>query len=366
MGGTVDEDAGLHFLDSCNQTYVGNILGNHIWRDVNTNGKYDYREKGVAGVEVDLWRRESYELGFGSYTGRTTTTNDFGYYEFDCLRDGQYYMVLNGVDEFTTTRPYRSPNDDINGDQNCHLAEDWHPSGAKIRGGFIDLEAGTEPWGKPRAAGNMNVTYDGALDCDDEQIDIVLVVDRSGSMSGESLLQAKKDGRDFMEFGDKPTARFGLVAFGSDADLLSELPQPTEHAQNQLHALSHSGSTRMEEGIALAVQHLQAEAIPGRFQAILVLSDGHATDEEAAANAARAATEQGIAVLAWTEGPSGDEDFMRDEIASSPEYFEASPDEKDVQEVVDSLIPSACGDPSGGNLVCPVGAVTTVDISTGR
>ncbi|HRO09706.1 MAG TPA: SdrD B-like domain-containing protein, partial [Saprospiraceae bacterium] len=68
-------------------------IGNFVWHDLNGNGVQDLGELGLAGVQVNLYRAN------GAYVG-TVYTDASGYYLFDHLYSGDYYL------EFKTPAGY--------------------------------------------------------------------------------------------------------------------------------------------------------------------------------------------------------------------------------------------------------------------
>ena len=63
-------------------------LGDYVWEDSDGNGAQDSGEPGVSGVTVRLFAQAGTPLG-------TTTTNSAGYYRFDNLVPGTYYVVFD-------------------------------------------------------------------------------------------------------------------------------------------------------------------------------------------------------------------------------------------------------------------------------
>ena len=65
-------------------------LGNRVWFDDNGNGLQDNGEGNVSGVDVELFNDLNVSQG-------TTTTDGSGFYHFDNLRPGDYYVVFNSA-----------------------------------------------------------------------------------------------------------------------------------------------------------------------------------------------------------------------------------------------------------------------------
>jgi hypothetical protein len=74
-------------------------LGDFVWHDKNVNGKQDFGEEGIEGVPVYLYD------AITNTVVRTTTTNQYGYYLFDKIQCGKFYVkfVPNGT--WTVTTP---------------------------------------------------------------------------------------------------------------------------------------------------------------------------------------------------------------------------------------------------------------------
>ncbi|MEF3273474.1 MAG: carboxypeptidase regulatory-like domain-containing protein, partial [Chloroflexus sp.] len=86
-------------------------LGNYVWFDANVNGIQDAGETGVAGVRVRLFRLDS------STPVQTTTTDSNGFYQFDNLLPGEYYVVFDNLPANRSfTRPNQGSDDSLDSD----------------------------------------------------------------------------------------------------------------------------------------------------------------------------------------------------------------------------------------------------------
>ena len=106
----------------------GSILGDFVWADLNGNGIQDDGEPGMNGLKVEL---HGYDIGTRSYTkqGETTTgfhptTNLPGYYSFDGLREGKYYVQFPVGDGYTLTSKNVGSNRAIDSDAKANGATD--------------------------------------------------------------------------------------------------------------------------------------------------------------------------------------------------------------------------------------------------
>ena len=87
-----------HFLaldDICiTQSVPTAKIGDFVWNDLNANGIQDAGEPGIANVSVDLYSCANVFLG-------TTTTNATGFYSFNNLFGGSYYVVFTAPSGFS-------------------------------------------------------------------------------------------------------------------------------------------------------------------------------------------------------------------------------------------------------------------------
>jgi len=77
-------------------------LGDFVWHDKNVNGKQDFGEEGIEGVPVYLYDATT------NTVVRTTTTNKYGYYLFDKIQCGKYYVKFLPSSDWTVTTPNAS------------------------------------------------------------------------------------------------------------------------------------------------------------------------------------------------------------------------------------------------------------------
>ena len=105
--------------------------------------------------------------------------------------------------------------------------------------------------------------------------DLVLVLDRSGSMEGEKIVQAR-DAALFILRNLGPDDRFGVIAFDHEileltAGLVPATPENVEKAVRAISALEARGMTNIHEALLKAMEWLTPADRP---QYILFLTDG--------------------------------------------------------------------------------------------
>lgn len=177
-----------------------------------------------------------------------------------------------------------------------------------------------------------------------QPIDLMLVIDRSGSMSGQPIVDAKAAAIAFVDFLDLGTDRVGLASFESVASLDVPLTHNGETVKTAINNLIASGGTAIGEGVAVGHSQLIANATPGVTPVLVVLSDGvngSGRDPLTAANAAKA---EGIKVVTIGLGFGADEDLMR-AMASTENDFHFAPSSTDLEAIFTSIANSICRSP---------------------
>ena len=112
-------------------------------------------------------------------------------------------------------------------------------------------------------------------------IDLVVVLDISGSMSGNKL-QLCKETLELLIRVLQANDRFGLVVYGSHATV--KVPIQAMTAQNKeqalatIRAIRTSGMTNLSGGLSLAAQEIKLIVNPNQVQSIFLLTDGHANE----------------------------------------------------------------------------------------
>lgn len=106
--------------------------------------------------------------------------------------------------------------------------------------------------------------------------DLLLVLDRSGSMGGDKILDLKAAAHELVgQLG--PDDRLAIVSFGSDVRLDRPLLPPEGSAHDVIESLTAGGGTPM----SAALQHAQgvwSTPSAGRARRTVLISDGHPDD----------------------------------------------------------------------------------------
>jgi Ca-activated chloride channel homolog len=147
--------------------------------------------------------------------------------------------------------------------------------------------------------------------------DALVVLDLSGSMSGQKLSYAKQALHQLID-RLTPRDRFGLVTYESEAQLALPLSLADGAASARFHrvvdALETAGGTNMSAGLDLALAQLSGRERGGRDARVLLLSDGHANRGDSSpaglAERARKVTRFDDVLSAMGIGDDFNEDLM--------------------------------------------------------
>lgn len=135
----------------------------------------------------------------------------------------------------------------------------------------------------------------------EQAIDVVLVIDISGSMAGDPLDQAKDAALEFLD--ELPAAaRTAVVSFETEVEVVSGLTDARDESRAAVEGLTEGEGTALYDGINVAVEEVSGSD----RSAIVVLSDGADTssfaDIESVEGALGGADTDFVAISLQTEG----------------------------------------------------------------
>ena len=151
----------------------------------------------------------------------------------------------------------------------------------------------------------INIGYDlsgfGDADINENAVDLILVVDESGSMIGDRTVFSKEAAKNVVSLM-KNNDRIAVVGFSHVINVYSELTSDKEQLYSAIDSINTRGRyTYIYQGINKAVNMLCADS-PQRSKYIILLSDGEGHNESLTMSAARSAGEKGIRILAMMIG----------------------------------------------------------------
>ena len=164
--------------------------------------------------------------------------------------------------------------------------------------------------------------------------DVMLVIDKSGSMASESKLDdAKNAAKAFVDQMSFPPDQVGVVAFDNSATTYSWLSGNANEVKASIDSIqSIGGGTDIAAGIRDAQTELAGPRhIASNLPVQIVLSDGMSSYDEAV-RAANAAKQAGTAIFSIGLGSDVDPGLMK-AIASSPDYYYYAPTGADLARI---------------------------------
>ena len=181
------------------------------------------------------------------------------------------------------------------------------------------------------------------------QADVMLVLDRSGSINSTELALLKTAATDFVDsLGLTPTGiHAGQTSFATFGTLDQTLTSTEASMDAAIAALSSSGFTNLKAGIDLATGELTGvndRADGTSPDKMIIITDGHpnrplpsGTADDVAGAAADAARAAGIEVFVVGVGGDVDATFLTNEIADDAAHYFSVGDYADLQTTLDNL-----------------------------
>ncbi len=239
-----------------------------------------------------------------------------------------------------------------------HCAQDWeefvrriNPSASSTA--FIQpLENEHKVFGCDLWVEVTGVSLRGGLGCR-EQADIMLVLDRSGSI-GSDADTMKNAAKAFVDALALDGVHAGLASFSSSATLDEHLTNVAQDLKDAIDALVIGGTTDLEDGILTANGELanpgdghdRPDGTSPDFMVIItdgqpnVCNGGGCDPEDAAAAAADAARAAGIEVFVVGVGAGVDEDYLKTEIADDASHYFSAANFDDLENILKGI--AAC------------------------
>ncbi|WP_027622021.1 vWA domain-containing protein [Acetivibrio clariflavus] len=126
-------------------------------------------------------------------------------------------------------------------------------------------------------------------------IDLVLILDRSGSMSGTPWTKAKEAAKIIVDL-ILPQDRCAVIDFSDSATLRQGLTSDKELLKQVISSLGSGGGTSIHAGIARGIQLIDSVNDTDRQRVFMLLSDGESNESSALAQA-NSAAEKGITIF---------------------------------------------------------------------
>ena len=196
---------------------------------------------------------------------------------------------------------------------------------------------------------NVKLSITATPDIVSNPTDIVLVLDRSGSMSGSPLLNLKNGAKKFVEIIDEATdssqdgqigngSRIGIVSFSSTATKDTELITSVADLDTAINALSAGGSTNHADAFTKAIELFDMTS--SNAKVIVMFTDGVTTAGGNPTPIAELAKSQGIIIYCiGLVGDTGLDVNALNDWSSDPDsaYVAITPDDTQLEDLFEEL-----------------------------
>jgi Mg-chelatase subunit ChlD len=184
-----------------------------------------------------------------------------------------------------------------------------------------------------------------AVGCEtDQAVDVMLILDRSGSMEGDKLVNAKESAIAFLNQMNLNVDQVGLVSFAGSAVLNRELTEDGIAVEDTINNLTVSGSTNIADALAKAGEELNSRrSRPDNVPVIVLLTDGDYNAGGDPLDVAQSLKSDGIEIYTIGLGSDVEADTLR-AIASSPDAYFESPTTADLATIYNEVaVTVGCG-----------------------
>ncbi len=155
---------------------------------------------------------------------------------------------------------------------------------------------------KDSASITYNINGYGTQDEDEGAIDLILVIDTSGSMDGDRIERTKESAKKVVSCM-KENDRCALVGFEGSAYLVNDFTSDSEELNNSIDTLiPRWNGTNISSGINKAIDVFENSSANNRDKYVILLSDGEDNSQTESSGAASLAKENGIKIFALSVG----------------------------------------------------------------
>jgi len=198
----------------------------------------------------------------------------------------------------------------------------------------------------------LTITGNGDCPSSERHADVMLVIDRSGSMDGQPLQDAKNAAKDFVDRLDLTANQVGLVSYSSSAALKHALGRSAGTVRAEIDSLAANGRTNITEGINRAQQELEsANHIPDNRPVIVLMTDGKHNEGPGPVPAADAVKANGTRLITIGLGDVNEAQLRA--LASAPGDYYYAPSSNQLSSIYEQI--------AGSLMMVPARDITLVD-----
>lgn len=148
-------------------------------------------------------------------------------------------------------------------------------------------------------------------------VNLAVVIDRSGSMSGAKIENARRAAARLVELLDE-NDRIAIVHYGTDVEVMNGIfatPENKVRLQRFIARISDNGGTNIGDGLAAGQRQIEKARTDFKVNRLLLLSDGQPTvgitSTQGLVNVVRRIRDAGISVTSLGVGADFNEDLMQ-------------------------------------------------------
>ena len=179
----------------------------------------------------------------------------------------------------------------------------------------------------------VNVEFDlngfGSQEIEENHVDLAIVVDTSGSMSGTRRNNAVRAAKEVVS-KMKPGDRCAIINFTTSANVIQGFTDDAELLNTAIDKLNANGGTNIANGINGAVELFDETGSTSRQKYIILMSDGE--DSSASAQAATDASGKRITICALAIGSNSSQ--METIANNTKGYYKNSPTAEQIGEMM--------------------------------
>ncbi|MCE7938399.1 hypothetical protein DCC79_06210 [bacterium] len=173
----------------------------------------------------------------------------------------------------------------------------------------------------------------GACPLGDGRLDVVLVIDQSGSMMGTAMPAAQAAALSFLNELRPGAAQVSVVGFATTAEVLQPLTSDLRQIVRAVSRLTPQGQTNYIDALDRArEQYLGPAARPGVPRVVVMMTDGKPTNRLGVDKAAQDLKDTGATLYTIGFGSTIDADLLRS-MATTPDLYFDAPTEAELGDV---------------------------------
>ena len=139
------------------------------------------------------------------------------------------------------------------------------------------------------------------------KVSIAIVMDKSGSMLGSPIDNAKMAAVEAVNYMEKENEKISIIAYADGAENVQKLTDSHERLKRAINSIESDGGTNIAGGLNAGIDEIKDET---GSRAIILMSDGQDGNTVAMPEAIQNAVDEGIAVYTVAFGDA-DEEYMK-------------------------------------------------------